>query len=375
MWNNWFNTAEMSFTRHHNVCGPGYVLMTNWITEAWQSLTQEYLCESFKYCGITTSQVDDYHHSLKLLLRTAEMLPNTTVEEQNEEDEHDIFLPDLDLEVPIDEREFEDSDEEDEDDEDENEEEEDCEPDDDDDENDGENNENQLIQHLTTSQQHQNPPPSLHIRSPIGSPTDNASGHANSIASTSTANISTNERAPLIQLKPAATEKSIRKARSELPLSLLASRASTIQQLVLPIPPPPPPPAPTKKQLKEAAALEKKIEKAAQKAADKEEADRLKEQKAAQKAADKEAAYQQKEQKVAEKAAAKEAKRLKEQTAASTSIQSAQRETRRSNLTSSSIRSPSVKRRSVERSSKRSNNKQDKSFNNFTDDDDERNDE
>ncbi len=92
-WNDWFQFGEKTFTKSHNLRGPGYVLMCQWIEKAWMELKADYIIESFKYCGITTSVIAQYHSSLIKLLTDAELPLNSSVEERNEEDEHtDIFL-------------------------------------------------------------------------------------------------------------------------------------------------------------------------------------------------------------------------------------------------------------------------------------------
>jgi len=67
--------------------------MCQWIEKAWMELKADYIAESFKYCGITTSVIAEYHSNLIKLLTDAELPLNSSVEERNEEDEHtDIFL-------------------------------------------------------------------------------------------------------------------------------------------------------------------------------------------------------------------------------------------------------------------------------------------
>ena len=67
--------------------------MCKWIAKGWQELESDYLKQSFKYCGITTSILSEYHSPLLNLLTQAVIPPNTSIEWRNEEDEHqDIFL-------------------------------------------------------------------------------------------------------------------------------------------------------------------------------------------------------------------------------------------------------------------------------------------
>ena len=77
-----------TFTKSNNVCGPGYIKMTNWIVDAWMSLSDDYLKESFKYCAITSCNINEYHSNLIKLLQ-GDVPPNATVDFRNEEDLHD----------------------------------------------------------------------------------------------------------------------------------------------------------------------------------------------------------------------------------------------------------------------------------------------
>ena len=83
----------MTFTKSGNLRGPGYDLMTQWITQGWLKLSTEYIAQSFKYCGITSCEIADYHSNLVKILQDAELPPNTTVESTNESDEYnDVFV-------------------------------------------------------------------------------------------------------------------------------------------------------------------------------------------------------------------------------------------------------------------------------------------
>jgi hypothetical protein len=73
LWNDWFLHGEKTFTKKNNLRGPGYVLMTQWITAGWLELETDYLKESFKYCGKTTSIISEYHSNLIKLLTDAEL--------------------------------------------------------------------------------------------------------------------------------------------------------------------------------------------------------------------------------------------------------------------------------------------------------------
>ena len=55
----------------NNVQGPGYILMTSWIIEAFKALSADYIGESFKYCGISTSVISEYHSQLIQLIRSS----------------------------------------------------------------------------------------------------------------------------------------------------------------------------------------------------------------------------------------------------------------------------------------------------------------
>ena len=87
----------------NNVQGPGYVLMTGWIIEAFKTLSSEYLVESFKYCGITTSNISEYHSQLSELIKSPILPYNTTVDMRDETDEFgDVFVIDEDGENGVD---------------------------------------------------------------------------------------------------------------------------------------------------------------------------------------------------------------------------------------------------------------------------------
>ena len=100
LWENWtIRIVQIRsvtfFTKSRNLKGPGYVLMCKWIINAWNALENDYIVQSFKYCGISSSLIADYHSPLMKILTDAELPPNTTVELRVEGDEHmDIFLTD-----------------------------------------------------------------------------------------------------------------------------------------------------------------------------------------------------------------------------------------------------------------------------------------
>ena len=94
-WNIWFETGKKYLTKHGNVCGPGYDLMTQWISQGWLDLTPTYLAESFTYCGITTDEIDKFHSNLINILVSPILPPNTVVEVRDETDDHEnIFVID-----------------------------------------------------------------------------------------------------------------------------------------------------------------------------------------------------------------------------------------------------------------------------------------
>ena len=54
-----------STTIHGNTAGPGYVKITEWITSIWNNFDSNLIKKSFKYCGITSINKEDYHSQLK----------------------------------------------------------------------------------------------------------------------------------------------------------------------------------------------------------------------------------------------------------------------------------------------------------------------
>jgi hypothetical protein len=94
-WNEWFQSTDIKLvTRFGNLCGPGYQRMINWIVKGWNQLEPLAISESFQYCGITSTNVEKYHQTLKKILNTSTNPINITVEPQ-EEDEclfRDVFL-------------------------------------------------------------------------------------------------------------------------------------------------------------------------------------------------------------------------------------------------------------------------------------------
>jgi hypothetical protein len=87
-YNDWFiNGPPKRKTKHGNLAGPGYELMTRWLLDGWLKFDQEIIIKSFKSCGITSENVADYHSGLRELLECEELPPNITVGKATAEDD------------------------------------------------------------------------------------------------------------------------------------------------------------------------------------------------------------------------------------------------------------------------------------------------
>jgi len=95
-YNDWFiNGPPKRKTKHGNLAGPGYELMTKWLLDGWLKFDKEIIVKSFKSCGITSENEADYHSGLKELLECEELPPNITVENRTAEDDpnfDDVFV-------------------------------------------------------------------------------------------------------------------------------------------------------------------------------------------------------------------------------------------------------------------------------------------
>jgi hypothetical protein len=94
-WNAWFQGDESKeVTRYGNICGPGYQRMISWIVKGWTNLEKIDIARSFEYCGITSSNPDDYHKILRDILATKVAPPNVSIEvkEKDEEIFGDVFI-------------------------------------------------------------------------------------------------------------------------------------------------------------------------------------------------------------------------------------------------------------------------------------------
>jgi hypothetical protein len=85
-WNDWFVNDPKTFTKSGNIAGPGYHLMTKWITNCWLDLSPEYIAQSFKYCGINNTNKLEFHVELQKIVNGIKP-KNATIEERTEEDD------------------------------------------------------------------------------------------------------------------------------------------------------------------------------------------------------------------------------------------------------------------------------------------------
>ena len=64
--------GEKTFTRAGNMRSPGYGLVINWISAAWDELDQDIILRTFQLCGITQSNFDDCHTQLRAFMDSGE---------------------------------------------------------------------------------------------------------------------------------------------------------------------------------------------------------------------------------------------------------------------------------------------------------------
>ena len=77
-WSDWFRDEEKIETVQGNLRGPGYVLISKWICEIWQTLDQQLLIDSFRYCGISGNS-NEYHSELQKIIIEGQIPNNSTV--------------------------------------------------------------------------------------------------------------------------------------------------------------------------------------------------------------------------------------------------------------------------------------------------------
>lgn len=56
-------------TKSGNVAGPGYVKISNWINNVWNDMNSDILKKSFKCCGITSVNKEDFNNQLKGIVK------------------------------------------------------------------------------------------------------------------------------------------------------------------------------------------------------------------------------------------------------------------------------------------------------------------
>lgn len=52
LWTDWMINGEKEFTAGGNLKRPSYSVIVGWIKEAWDSVSTDIVCHSFKKCGI-----------------------------------------------------------------------------------------------------------------------------------------------------------------------------------------------------------------------------------------------------------------------------------------------------------------------------------
>lgn len=84
-WTDWYINEERELTRFNNSRSPGYVTVVEWISEIWADLDRTMIKQSFKKCGITTHDDNEFHSPLAQLCRTHE-LPDLILDEERQEE-------------------------------------------------------------------------------------------------------------------------------------------------------------------------------------------------------------------------------------------------------------------------------------------------
>ena len=68
LYDNWMVNGDKNYTRGSNVCTLSKITCLQWVAKAWESVTEDVICKSFKACGIsvkTNGSEDAEIHCLK----------------------------------------------------------------------------------------------------------------------------------------------------------------------------------------------------------------------------------------------------------------------------------------------------------------------
>ncbi|CAF0774012.1 unnamed protein product [Brachionus calyciflorus] len=91
-WQNWLINEERTITPAGNIRSPGYIQVINWISEIWDQLDSGIIRDSFDRCGITSSQIIDFHSQLQGFLEKNQI---NMIEDYDHADEIDGFVDDF----------------------------------------------------------------------------------------------------------------------------------------------------------------------------------------------------------------------------------------------------------------------------------------
>ena len=82
----WFLNESKITTKQRNVFEPGYVKIRELIPDAWQDTSTNVLVESFKCCGTSSINNEDYNSQLRTILVENIIPLNTSIGIRNEID-------------------------------------------------------------------------------------------------------------------------------------------------------------------------------------------------------------------------------------------------------------------------------------------------
>ena len=90
-WNEWFINEERELTRFNNRRSPGYAASITWLSEIWVNMDRDMIRRSFKSCGITSAEREDFHTPLRHLYENGDAPPPDIVEQFDDEAIDDMF--------------------------------------------------------------------------------------------------------------------------------------------------------------------------------------------------------------------------------------------------------------------------------------------
>ena len=72
--NHWLIHAPKKFHSDRHMISPGYALVLQWISEAWDEIDLNLIARSFDHCGIISSRLIDFNNQLRHFVRTTELV-------------------------------------------------------------------------------------------------------------------------------------------------------------------------------------------------------------------------------------------------------------------------------------------------------------